>query len=134
MNDFNSDRVFYLEDSDFQNGRLVSNILNRETGKNYFDGTTIVLVQGSYCGHCTSFKKVFQDVANKVSGHFDMATIQIDGKLPSEQIFQTGALNQILQQDLQGVPLVIKFRNGVRSGPEYQGDRSANDLMAWIIE
>lgn len=134
MNEFNSDRVFYLEDFDFQTGRLSSDIINRETGQKYFDGLTVVLVQGNYCGHCTRFKPIFQQVANKLSGHVDFATIQVDGSLPSEQLFQTNALSQILQQELQGVPLVIKFRQGIRQGSEFQGERTPEALMAWILE
>jgi thiol-disulfide isomerase/thioredoxin len=134
MQDFNSNRVYYLEQTDFSpNGALLARGLNRETGIPYFAGLTIVMFQGNYCGYCTQMKPIFQQVANQLSGHYDFATVQIDSKQPSEQIFQNPQMiEKIIGQSLPGVPFIVKFLNGRRVGKEFSGNRTEKDLFDWI--
>jgi len=131
---FNSPNIYYLEDVDFgPNYNLQSNVINTITGKPFFTGLTIVMVQGDYCGYCTKFKPHFQRVADELTHYgIEFATIQIDGRQPGERIFQNDqALTRILKRQLEGVPLVLKFYRGTPI-EEYYGDHSYGALKKWV--
>jgi len=128
MEYFNSPNVFYLEPSDFVNNRLTSRMINPMTGKPYFDGITVIMIQGVYCGYCTKFKPHFQAVANSMCKQgFEFATIQTDGKDGPID------LESILGEPIMGVPLVVKFFNGIPIA-KYTGPHDAESLSHWITE
>lgn len=134
MTQFNSPNVYYLENTEFDsNYNLRSNLINKYTGAPFFSGITIVMVQGDYCGYCTQFKPHFQQVADELTPQgIDFATIQIDGKLPGEQIFTGDGLTNILKQPLQGVPLVVKFYQG-RPVDQFMGEHTYGALKQWVL-
>lgn len=134
MQHFNSPNVYYLENTEFDsNYRLGSNLINRITGAPFFSGITIVMVQGVYCGYCTQFKPVFQQVADELTPQgIEFATIQVDGEQVGEQIFKGDALTQILKQPLQGVPMIVKFYQG-QPIDQYQGERTYDGLKQWAL-
>ena len=133
MEYFDSPNVYYLEDTEFDsNYTLRTNVVNERTGAPFFSGVTIVLVQGNYCGHCTSFKPVFQQLADELAPQgIDFATIQIDGKEPGEQGFQD-SISSIIQGPLEGVPLILKFYQG-KPVDKHNGDRSAEAVRQWAL-
>lgn len=121
--------VVYLEDVDFDNSfRLKSRIINEKTGRPYFSGTTIVLVQSNSCGYCLAVKPIFQQLA-KSGINADFATIQLDGVYPTERIFHSpDTLASILGQPLAGVPIFVRFERGVPVAI-HQGDRTLESLQ-----
>jgi thiol-disulfide isomerase/thioredoxin len=68
--------VFLYDDSIDMNGRLLI-----ETGGMH----TIVMCQASWCGHCTTSKPIFEDLADELEDRVIFATIDCSGKLPSNQ-------------------------------------------------
>lgn len=134
MQEFQNGNVIYLEDLDVQNGRLVSNEINPATGTPYFSGITLVMIQGSYCGHCTNLKPIFQQLADEVTGQLPIhfATIQVDGVEPTEQAWKGPLLAQLIGHELQGVPHIMRFYDGYALD-EYSGDRSLESLYQYVI-
>lgn len=132
MKQFTSPNVVYLENTDFnQRHKLVSSVQHPQRKRPYFkDVHVVVLVQGTYCGYCNDFKPIFQEVADQISPRVQFATIQIDSSAPSENIFQTNALTSIIQQPLQGVPLVVVFYNG-KVVDTYKGERTFQHFLQY---
>ncbi len=130
---FNTPNIYYLEDVDFNamhvlSSPYISNITNRP----FFSGLTIVLIQGNYCGHCTRLKPIFQQIADEQTPQgIDFATIQIDGDLPSEQVFKTDTLSRIVKQPIQGVPMIVKFLKGIPVDI-YNGPNEYYAIKEWI--
>jgi len=135
MKQFNSNNVYYLEDTEFDKTyKLNSKLINKTTGEPFFSGITIVMVQGMYCGYCSEFKPSFQKIADEMTTYgIDFATIQIDGSEKGELIFKGEELTSILGQPLEGVPVVIKFYKG-RPVDKYMGSRDYNGLKEWILK
>jgi len=133
MQHFSSPNVVYLEDTEFDHqGRLRTTVLNPITYKPYFSDLTVVMIQGVYCGYCTEFKPIFQRLADEFAGQIDFATIQTDGKTPGEQIWNgPDALTMILGKPIQGVPMVVRFYQGVPVD-EFTGPRTYEGLRAYL--
>jgi len=141
MQEFDTPNVVYLEQSDISPSdyRLSSGgIINPVSGRPYFSGRSAVLIQGNYCGYCSQFKPVFQNVADDLSDRIDFATIRTDSPNPGEALFKGDALSQIIGMPLQGVPQVIKFQNGAPARLSngqvdvFQGDRNESALKQWL--
>jgi thiol-disulfide isomerase/thioredoxin len=132
MVEFNSVNVIYLEDTDFKNGDLYSEYQNHN-GKGIFDDNVIVMVQGNYCHYCSDLKPIYQEIANNnTSSSVLFCTICIDSKQPSERAFADSKfLKKIIKKDLQGVPLLIKFKNG-RATQEFTGRRDRATIEKWV--
>jgi thiol-disulfide isomerase/thioredoxin len=130
---FNSPNIYYLEDSDFTpDYRLQSNVM--KNGRRLFDGKTVLMVQGNYCGYCTQFKPIFQQVADQLHDDMDFATIEIDGKLPSEQLFKGKDLEYIIQGPLEGVPYIVKMYQGmVIPSTAFTGDRNYESFLKYCL-
>jgi thiol-disulfide isomerase/thioredoxin len=119
---FNSPYVYHLEESDFDTqGRLVSDLINPETGRPYFSGTTLVLIQSPGCGHCTRLKPTYQQIANELT---DVELATIDTSLFTNKKL----VEAVVGHPIQGVPLLVKMRGGVVVA-EYAGDRSHDDIV-----
>jgi thiol-disulfide isomerase/thioredoxin len=134
---FNSPNVYYLEDGDFDaNYNLNTPVIDPRTKLPFFAGTTIVLVQGNFCGFCTKFKPAFQQVADDLThaGYpIEFATIQIDSENPSEQSFKNQqVMESILRHPMKGVPTVVKFNEG-QLVDVFSGNNTYDDLKHWSI-
>src|SRR5690348_11008196 len=94
------ENIAYLEDSDFNGNQLL-----------YDPGTPVVImVSANFCNYCKQMKPTFQNFADQTKGKIFCATIQADGKLPSEQ-----ALSKKIKQlvpDFKGFPTVIAYKQG----------------------
>lgn len=135
MKYFVNDNVVYLENTEFSSGgQLVSDKVNK-TGQVYFSGLTIVMIQGVFCGYCTQVKGIFQSLADEMTPQgIDFATIQIDGERPGEAIFKDPSLlSSVLGKPMQGVPLFVKFYNGLPVDI-YEGPREYASLKQWISQ
>lgn len=134
MKYFNSPNIYYLEQQDFTPEYQLQSPLYKNN-RRLFSGLTVLLVQGNYCGYCNDFKPIFQQVADQLSDDIDFATIQIDSHEPGETFFKGDGINYIINQQLEGVPLIVKMGNGfVLPNSSYQGNRqSANEFYQWVI-
>lgn len=114
--------VIYLEATDFN--PMLS-----------LDKKVIVLIQGNYCPHCTHFKPMFQQLANQYSSpEIKFATIQIDGSLPTEQVFKDPSyMSKILNVGIRGVPALVKFNHGVPQGLYSGNVNDPQQLQQWIF-
>jgi len=118
--------VIYLEESDFDSNLRVP----------AFQGLTILMVQGNYCGYCTQMKPIFQELAERMTGNgLTFATIQVDSEYPSEHIFRNpNFVNAFLRTNLPGVPYIVKMYNGVVVDDSvFKGNRDAKSLHDWIV-
>jgi len=115
--------VAYLEDQDFDSsGNLITSIPGNLP--------VVVMIQASWCPHCTNAKPAFQEFANKYNGKVFCATIQSDGERESEQ--KLGKRVQVIKPSFRGFPDYVLFVNGKRVEKEIQG-RSAADLETFIM-
>ena len=105
--------VAYLEDHDFdEEGTLIA--------QNIPSGIPVVIMlQVSWCPHCTSAKLEFQRFADATVGKVFCATIQIDGDRQSEKTL--GERVKTLKPTLRGFPDYLLYKNGVKIGREIQG-------------
>lgn len=129
---FNSPYIYYLETTDFDPStfRLLPNS-NPLSGDEVFTGTTILMIQGNFCGYCTQFKPIFASLASELSPSIDFATIQTDGKEPNEQ-FNPNFVNQIIRSEMRGVPTIVKLVQG-QAVSIYEGPRTHEALRQWIL-
>ena len=128
---FNTPYVHYLEVHDFDanTGRLLPQ-RNPITKKQVFQGRTIVMVQGNYCGFCTQFKPLYTAIATKFNSSLDFATIQIDS---SESPFTQQQLVKVLKRPVAGVPMFVKFDNGYPVDV-YSGGRDEAAFTQWVMQ
>ncbi len=105
--------IGYLERTDFSDsGDLVGQL----GGKPVF-----VMIQGSYCGACTSAKPDFQRLGN--DGAVTCMTLQIDGERQSEKDIQSSGVLNNIYPNLETIPSYILYVNGKRI-PYKGNDRS----------
>jgi thiol-disulfide isomerase/thioredoxin len=104
-----------------------------ETGDVREDGTftfemelpLLVMMQGSYCGHCKTMKPAFAQASKMLEGVVLCCTIHADSENPSERDLAM-RLGKIMQ--IPGYPHTFLVRNG-KIAKIYKGDRSAQDLV-----
>jgi len=124
---FRGTDIVHLEKDDFVNNVLVYN------GKPV-KGTWIVMVQGSYCGHCQNMKPAFAKVAKKF-GNMNLskvpvfATIKIDGNDNERALSQM--LPKITKMQLSGVPALLKFEDG-KFAAMVVGGRNEGQLIEFM--
>lgn len=93
-------------------------------------GPGVVLIQGNFCGYCTAMKPHYQALA-EMYPDIRFMTVQVDGPNPE---FGDGKLvQQLVQDDVNGIPYVRKFHNGRPVGAPYRGDpKHRDELHAWL--
>ena len=111
--------IGYLENHDFNS---TGNLINTDIPKNI---PVVIMLQTSWCPHCTNAKPAFQDFANKHKGKVFCATIQQDGERESERIL--GARLQQLKPTFRGFPDYLLYVNGRLVSKEING-RGVEDL------
>jgi thiol-disulfide isomerase/thioredoxin len=130
MQNFNSHNVYYLEPFDFNEDLSIlinEDIVNPYTEAPLFSGLSIVMIQGNFCGYCTSFKPHFQQLADEAQT-IDFGTIQIDGEY---QDFYRKNIDSIIHSSLQGVPTIVKMYRGVYVDT-YSGPLRYDSLKKWV--
>lgn len=121
MNAFNNDNpiVAFLEQGDLvpQGNLLNINIPNQ-------DKHLIVMMQGSFCPHCTTAKPDFAQAA-QMNQNIIWTTVQIDGS-DSEQTLSK-SIEPLLKQ-YQGVPHYFAVKSNGHI-VEHNGGRDSNSLL-----
>jgi len=112
-----------MEDADAE--ALMENMANEDDPQSIMnsDKPTMVFFYAPWCGHCQRAKPEFQKLMQQARGRAHM--IDCD------------AHKEIAQQhDIQGFPTIRYYPNGPRNGngQEYQGDRSAEDMLAFMSQ
>jgi thiol-disulfide isomerase/thioredoxin len=126
MNDFNSNRVYYLENSDITPARTLVQHTQPD-----MRGIVVVMIQGNFCKHCTNTKPAFQQLAHDIP--LTCATIRVDGG-PNESLFQDAdAVTQLAGHRLRGVPTIMRFKGGVPFDVYTGSDRSYPALRAYAM-
>ena len=105
--------VAYLENKDFDaEGRLVARGIPK-------DKPVVVMLQSSWCPHCSSAKPAFQQFANAVQESVFCATVHADGDRPSEKAL--GKRVKQLKPNFRGFPDYVLYVNGNRIDREITG-------------
>ncbi len=112
--------IGYLEDQDFNDKGI---LINPEIPRNI---PVVVMIQTSWCPHCTNSKPAFQEFADQNKGKVFCATIQADGDKPSEKIL--GKRVKMLKPGFQGFPDYSVYLNGQLMNREIKG-RGVADLV-----
>lgn len=105
--------VAYLEDFDFNS---TGDLINPQIPK---DLPVVIMLQSSWCPHCTSAKPAFQEFANKHAGKIFCATIQADGERESEK--KLGKRVGTLKTNFRGFPDYLLYKGGKRVPKEITG-------------
>lgn len=114
--------IGYLERSDFADtGDLVGQL---------GDKPVFVMIQGSYCGGCTSAKPDFQRLGN--DGTVTCMTIQIDGDRQSEKDIQSSGVLNNIYPNLETIPSYILYVNKKKRVPYKGHDRSFAALKQFV--
>ena len=108
-NDLNGP-LAYLQVTDFDDN---GNIINTQIPK---DKPIIIMLQASWCGHCTHAKPAFQSFANNNVDTVFCATVAADGTQPGEK-----ELAQKFSGGFKGV--------SVRGFPTYIGIKNNGDMI-----
>lgn len=110
--------------------KLDSNDLSRDRNGQIILGPPnkpmLVLVHGSFCHHCRDFLPVYTQASNQY-GKVKFAEIQIDAMQPNIKAL-ADYLPNILGQKIQGVPLLVAFKNG-RPYQTYSDKRTVESLI-----
>ena len=96
--------ILHLDDNDFQGDKLVlpDNLQNQKN--------VVVMLQTSWCPHCTNAKPAFQSFAEQNQDRILCATIQADGDTEDEK--KLGKRIKQIVPDFQGFPDYCLFVNG----------------------
>ena len=105
--------IAYLEDHDFDDQ---GNLVNPQIPENK---PVVIMLQSSWCPHCTNSKPDFQKFANSNSDEVFCATIQADGERDSEK--KLGERIEVLKPDFVGFPDYLLYINGQRIDKEITG-------------
>lgn len=85
----------------------------------------IIMLQSSWCPHCTTAKPAFQQFANENNGKVFCATIQADGDRQSEK--ELGKRISSIKKGFRGFPDYLLYKNGKLTPHNIKG-RSVKDL------
>jgi thiol-disulfide isomerase/thioredoxin len=119
--------VAYLEDYDFDSSGKPAG----EFRKICMSKPVVVMVQSSWCGHCSSAKPAFQEFANKHVNRVFCATIQADGERPSEQSLAKRIRD--IKPDFMGFPTYLLYVNGELSSKDVRG-RGVPELEEFAMQ
>lgn len=97
--------VAYLENGDFN--IPTKKLVNPKIPKNI---PVVIMIQASWCPHCTNAKGAYQEFALKNKGKVFCATIEADGERESEKELGKNISNLI--SDFQGFPHYVMYFNG----------------------
>jgi thiol-disulfide isomerase/thioredoxin len=114
--------IGYLERADFSEA---GDLTGQLSGKPVF-----VMIQGSYCGGCTSAKPDFQKLGD--NGAVACMTIQIDGDRKSEKDIQSSGVLNNIYPNLETIPSYILYIDGKKRIPYKGNDRSFNAMKQFI--
>jgi thiol-disulfide isomerase/thioredoxin len=98
--------VFYLQNDDLDDN---GDILNSKIPT---DIPMVVIVQASWCGHCTTAKPHFQKFADETEGDVYCCTIQKDGVQKGES--ELGGRVSEFDDSFKGFPHYMLYRGGKR--------------------
>ena len=98
--------IMYLDDNDFRGVQLAlpNDMQNQKP--------VIIMLQTSWCPHCTSAKPAFQEFADKYQNQVICATIQADGDTEEEK--KLGKRIKEIDPSFRGFPGYCLFINGKR--------------------
>lgn len=113
--------IMYLDDNDFQGDKLVlpNNAQNEKK--------VVVMLQTSWCPHCTHAKPAFQEFAEKYQDRIICATIQSDGDTDAEK--KLGKRIEQIVPGFRGYPDYCLFVNGKRDGSRKIKSRDLQGLV-----
>jgi len=117
---FDNTGIVFLQDTDFKNETLSGKL----SAKKVF-----VMVQGSFCGYCTTAKPDFIKAKNQSNGSVVFATILIDGDSSEKSLAKQ--LSKITKTDMGGVPAYLLFNNG-KFISIYTGGRDVKSILQFI--
>jgi thiol-disulfide isomerase/thioredoxin len=109
--------IQYLELEDFDSD---GNIINPNIPK---DKTVLIMVQALFCGHCTTSKPYFQNLANT---HPEIVCLTVQGDAEKSEIELAKML--LKKSGSRGFPAFLKYKNGIMSSEKYSGDRTTESL------
>ena len=92
--------ITYLDSGDFNSDMSLKNYVGSE--KN-----VIIMVQGNFCGYCTSAKPDFITFSKQCQNAVCF-TLQIDDDLAKD----VASKIKLLDKNYQGVPIYLGFKNG----------------------
>lgn len=106
--------IMYLDNNDFNNNNKLVLPDNLQNKKN-----VVVMMQTSWCPHCTNAKPDFQTFAEKYQDQIICATIQADGDTEEEK--KLGERIEKIVPGFQGYPEYCLFVRGERQDKKING-------------
>ena len=112
--------IMYLDNNDFKGDRLVlpNDMQNQKD--------VVVMLQTSWCPHCTDAKPAFQKFADQYKNEVFCATIQADGDSPDEK--KLGKRIKEIVPGFRGFPDYCLFVKGKRVDKQIQ-NRTVQGLV-----
>ncbi len=114
--------VYYLEKIDFDNN---GNIINKNIPT---DKPIFIMIQASWCPHCTHAKPDYQEFANRNQESAFVCTIQADGKEPGEVNIKN--IIPKIYSNFAGYPSYIVYYKGRRI--PFENGRQLQDLENFL--
>ena len=115
--------IAYLQNSDFDtNGNLDNSKIPK-------DKLVLIMIQASFCGHCTTSKPAFQEFADKNMDKVFCATIQGDGNEKGER--ELAKRIEQIHPNFKGYPSYVLYKNNKRLAI-HTGGRDVKSLENFI--
>lgn len=117
--------IRHLQRQDFNDeGNLINKNLLKHKKK------TFVMLQGSFCGWCQKAKPAFQEVGDKLSDKFFIATIQADGRISGEK--ECNVLFRKIDPTFRGFPTYLLFDEEGKYIKTHNGGRDFDSLKKFL--
>jgi len=118
---FSDEKVYYLENHDFNQNMQYTDPLKQSK-------PTVVMVMGSFCGHCKDSIPMFTTFS-KQNPQVMSAVIMVDGNKSEQTLSQR---LKTLEPRLSGVPAFLLFDKDGNYVGMYEGKRNAKDLKKFV--
>ena len=116
MKYFDNGQVAYFEMEDFdEQGNL----------KIQFDKPVVIMLQATWCVHCTTFKPLYQKFSMQSKDNVFSANIQADGTETEKKLM--GVMTKLVP-GFRGFPTIIAYKNG-KYNKTYEGPRTVEGLL-----
>lgn len=91
---------------------------------------SIVMVQGNFCGHCTSAKKIYAELPNEVQGTVNVYTVQADATDSSKDA--SSIISKV--NNINGIPAFVGYDKNGKFKKMFNGNRDLPSLKKFATE
>jgi thiol-disulfide isomerase/thioredoxin len=119
---FSGKPVYFLDNKDFDS--------NMKFTKNKKKLPMLLMIMGTFCGHCKESAPMYASMAEKNSDNILFTAVIIDS--PTDDEKQLGKRLKQLEPKLEGIPAFLLFNGNGNYVSMYDGPRDMKSLLNFI--